>query len=173
MYEEKITAKMRREGAIGREKWTTRADDVLYCIDMQTGQTRWTRRFAWQGVNIGAGFNKGGPNIPVIAHDTTIYCLGSAGNLYAVDALTGAVIWQNDNGRRAELQRRYVEANEASHVIKFRGFNRDWRASPGVAADEQGPVLAVRDVLRHNRPENGLMGFDGITGERLWLHHNI
>ena len=98
VYDERITAQMRREGAIGREKWTTRADDVLYCIDLQTGRTRRSRRFAWQGVNIGAGFNKGGPNIPVIAHNTTIYCLGSAGNLYAVDALTGEVRWQNDNG---------------------------------------------------------------------------
>ena len=33
--------------------------------------------------------------------------------------------------------------------------------------------LAVRDVLRYNRPENALMGFDGKTGKRLWLHHDI
>lgn len=162
----------------GHERWLIGATDVLTAIDAETGKTLWQTDLGDQGVNWNM-FSKGGPlNTPAYA-DGGVYVVGTAGDLYAVNAKTGKVVWQADLGWRTQQMREYRKGAEALEHLAPR-FSRDFLSSVVVV---DGVVL-VNDQRRHNvnrgdgreyfyEPMNGCVAFDARSGERLWAEADI
>lgn len=67
--------------------------DVVTCLDAQTGQILWTHRYAEPRK---ANLYKGGPNAtPTIAHGK-VFTLSKEGKVFCLQADTGAVVWRRD-----------------------------------------------------------------------------
>ena len=162
----------------GHERWLVGGTDVLTAIDADTGKTLWQTDLGDQGINWNM-FSKGGPlNTPAYA-DGRVFVVGTAGDLYAVNAKTGALLWQGDLGWRTRQMREYREGAEALRHMAPR-FSRDFLSSVVVA---DGVVL-VNDQRRHNvnrgqgreyfyEPMNGYVAFDAASGKQLWAEADI
>ena len=161
-----------REETGFENKWRINADDVIICIDCQTGKTLWKRTFPEQGLNFNA-FTKSGPCLTPVAYDQKVFAIGSAGRVYGLDAVTGDVLWESTMGPRAEEQEKIRKASLEQRQLW--NFNRDLMSSPVVA----GGVLVFNDHLNYkdgdaDTPDrgNGLMGIDIETGDSLWHVRN-
>lgn len=162
----------------GHERWLIGATDVLTAMDADTGKTLWQTDLGDQGVNWNM-FSKGGPlNTPAYANGG-VYVVGTAGDLYAVNAKTGKLVWQADLGWRTRQMREYRKGAEALKHMAPR-FSRDFLSSVVVV---DGVVL-VNDQRRHNvnrgdgreyfyEPMNGYVAFDSRSGKRLWAEEDI
>lgn len=80
------------------------ANDVLYCIDSDTGQTIWKASFA-KGLNM-IEHAHSGHYIPCITGGRA-YWVGTIGRMYCVDAETGKHIWDRPIDGWAEHTARY------------------------------------------------------------------
>ncbi|MFP4156158.1 MAG: PQQ-binding-like beta-propeller repeat protein [Opitutales bacterium] len=172
------SAKQEGNLIFGHERWLIGATDILTAIDAETGKTLWQTDLGDQGINWNM-FSKGGPlNTPAYA-DGRVFVVGTAGDLYAVDAETGRVLWQGDLGWRTRQMRDYRQGAEELRHIAPR-FSRDFLSSVVVV---DGVVLA-NDQRRHNvnrgqgreyfyEPMNGYVAFDAESGEQLWAEPDI
>lgn len=154
------------------DKWRINADDVIICIDCQTGRTLWKRTFSEQGLNFNA-FTKSGPSLTPCVYDQKVFAIGSAGRVYGLDAVTGDALWESTMGPRAAEQEKIRESSITKRQLW--SFNRDLMSNPVVA----GGVLVFNDHLtykdgRTDTPDlgNGLMGIDIETGDSLWHVRN-
>ncbi|GDY12457.1 hypothetical protein LBMAG53_13350 [Planctomycetota bacterium] len=166
VVDQNFTDRARRQGGSGDARYTIRADDVISCIDAATGATRWRRRFPERGLNIACAFNKGGSNLTPCLADGKVYVMTTGGDVVCLDQSDGTLLWRNDIGLRAEIQRRLADVVTASPVAKIRGFGRDWASCPKVA----GGVVVCLGLLRYGK---SVMAFDAATGARLWERSGI
>ena len=130
--------------------WRIRADDIVTCIDAATGRTLWRTRWPEQGINLME--HKGGmTNHTPCAVDGRLHVMTVAGLLITLDARTGRELW------RAEIPgfRAVIKGGKFRAGRNFaRGVN--WAGPAAVVPDNMGPADA------------GLVGFDRVTGKRLW-----
>lgn len=77
------------------------ADDLLFAIDAATGQTAWTATQAGKGLNH-LGYKRLEYGVAPVHHRGRIYQLGTAGRLYAYEAKTGRLLFDQPLGRLAE-----------------------------------------------------------------------
>ena len=171
-YDEKIAGFQTKLHGYGRDKWYIDADDVVLCVDGQTGRTVWKKVFERKGVNLN-GFNAGEPQplLTPYASGGMIYAMGTGGRVYAVDAKTGALAWESHVGHRWETQRRVGSA--AAHDRRMPRFRRDFGTTPVVAAG----VVVCCDHSEYFGGQrtyfSGLVGFDARSGRRVWHLEDI
>lgn len=159
--------------AVDREQWKVDADDVIHCIDAETGWTLWRTSFNGKGVSyraIGGGSEKSGAHFTMAVSSgpgrDMCYALATAGRVYAMDGATGEPVWESSIGERAEA----FECFRA-HARKTKTrvpLNRDLCSCPVVA----GGVVACNNHVEYQGGQrlikNGLVGLDAATGKRLW-----
>ena len=136
-----------------REKWSILADDIVDCYDATSGRLLWRATFPAQGLN---WHNCDGPHFNPAYADGRLYVVGSAGMLYALDATSGATLWQRPHpGFEPEAwQQRCLTESANGNPVKHCGA--DMVGKP-MAADG---VVVVAD--RH------LYGIDAETGATRW-----
>ena len=168
VYDKGVTARVVPNGGWGRESWYTDADDVILCVDANTGKTLWKRVFAEEAWNLEAGFNKGGCQLtPCVAYGK-VYAIGPGADIYCCDAKTGETVWKSDLGIRARYQNDLKQGSREIGAIW--GGRNDF----GGCVIPAGNVIAVSDHWEYKlgprtmAKGNGLIGFDPDTGRRLW-----
>lgn len=155
------------------ERWLTGATDVLTCIDAASGRTLWETDLGTDGINFNLG-NKTGMGVTAAYHQGRVFVFGTSGNLYAVDAASGAVLWTSDIGERAVMQRMYLQMAQSGY-----SFTPRFRSSFLTAVVAADGVVVVSDEIFHRVDlgagtdyhydrQNGPMAFDASTGQRLW-----
>lgn len=145
------------------------ADDVIHALDARTGATLWKRRFVGAGLNP-AGFNKSGPQLTPATANGRVFAMGSIGNMYALDAATGEVVWQTDIDRRARITQNHRPWLKAQG--RMYGARSDFNSALIPVAD----VVVTCDYARTKggdgqfryELESGLMAFDQATGAQRW-----
>lgn len=79
------------------EKLWEATDDIVLCMDAETGQTLWKSRMPARGYNM--QHHKDGPyNMSPAVSDGRVFALGMNGDLYALNAETGALLWSRKIG---------------------------------------------------------------------------
>lgn len=151
-----------------RERYRILADDVVLCVDAKTGQTLWKAVFPVKGVNRGSFHKNGFMGTPAVSQGR-VFVLGTSGRVYALDAATGAALWESGIGPRQRQQQVLNDHCVASGVPY--APNRDFNHSPLVA----GGVVVLSDELRvkdnagfRYEGGDGLVGLDAATGRLLW-----
>lgn len=84
-----------------KRKFAAKADQIITCIDAQTGATLWRTVIPVDGPNISAHGRVGalGPNSKASSHlgpcagGGAVFAKGTGGKLYCVDAVTGKMKW--------------------------------------------------------------------------------
>ena len=88
-------------------KWLIDADNVVLCVDAVTGATLWKTTFPGRGLNYNLRLS--GPHMTPCATEDAVYLVGSLGDVYGLDAVTGGLRWQTDLGTEAEDYRKLKE----------------------------------------------------------------
>lgn len=161
-YKAAVDDPTKRE-AYARKKFAVSADDVVLCLDADTGKTLWKRVYKRKGINCtkqGRGpfiCAKCAPqSIPCIAAGK-VFALGNTGRVYALNAADGASIWESNLG--AIFQRLEAVREKAREQQSLPGYGRKDLAHGPVYAD--GVLVCYDD-------ESSLIGFDPETGRKLW-----
>ena len=120
--------------------------EVMQCVDLKTGQTRWRQAFDMP-FKIGGGgeyHGKGPKSNPILA-DGRIFSLSISGVLAAWDAKSGKQLWVRD----------YSEQFEKGHPY--------WGASTS-------PIVSGSRVMVHfgNDEVGALVAMDAKSGRELW-----
>lgn len=121
----------------------TQADETLVCLDAATGRTLWRTVLPARGNNYQTHKHRGHFPVPLIAKGV-VYQPGTTGRLYALDAHTGALMWE------------YPDADPEPYITK----------QGGIDCDAPAPVLVDGVVVfaKHG----GLVGVDARTGKETW-----
>jgi len=164
-------------------------DEVVWCLDLRTGEIKWRQSYA-APFTIGGGaewHGKGPKSSPVIAGGR-IFTMSIAGILSAWDADTGERLWRCDEGSRFEKSHPYWGAAtspivDGDRVIVHFGTDSEgellaldvrsgeplWRQGKD-GASYSSPLLVeiqgVRQIVEWNH--QALIGVDSQTGRLLW-----
>jgi outer membrane protein assembly factor BamB len=136
------------------------SDDTILAVDCKTGKTLWKRVFAGQGYYL-PPTKRGGFGVTPAVWQGTVYWLGGAGRLYAVNAATGELRWQ------VEVEPLFAQQKadaEKSRQAGKRGFKIDEMLSSLVVAD--GTLIVP--VFTARGGDIGVAGYEPATGKRLW-----
>jgi outer membrane protein assembly factor BamB len=174
VYDEKLVAEAvekAKEAAKPRSWWERRysinADDIVLCIDAETGKTRWKRRFAEKGLNHSK--YPAGPLLTPCIADGRVYALGTAARVYCLDIKDGKVLWETGDwpgGRRFDADRQEGLKNRKMPYY----FQNAYKLCTGPVL--AGGVVAVTDycadMTKRQKKNYGLVGLDAATGKFLW-----
>ena len=121
-------------------------DEVLWCIDLNTGKIKWRRKYATP-FKIGGGaesHGKGPKSSPVFA-DGRVFVMSITGVLSAWDAASGKLLWKRGYGSR------------------FKKSHPFWGSS-------NSPIVDGKRVIAHfgNDEEGVLVALDVETGKEIW-----
>ncbi|MCA9245650.1 MAG: PQQ-binding-like beta-propeller repeat protein [Planctomycetales bacterium] len=75
--------------------------DTIYCLDSESGRVRWKHSYESA---LEPKFFEGGPTSTPTVADDTVYVLGRWGDLFAFDAHNGAVRWNINVAREANVR---------------------------------------------------------------------
>ena len=164
-------------------------DEVVWCLDLETGEVRWRESFAVPFKMGGGGewHGKGPKSSPVLA-DGRIFTMSISGILSAWDADTGESLWRRDYGARFQRGHPYWGAAtspivDGDRVIVHFGTdeagvlvaldvgsgNEVWSQGKD-GASYSSPLLVeihgVRQVVEWNH--RSLVGVDSAAGNLLW-----
>jgi RNA polymerase sigma factor (sigma-70 family) len=142
------------------------ADDVIVCFDDRNGKTLWKRVFHERGINHRKVYAP--LCVPCVA-DGRLYGLGSAGCVYALDAVTGKTLWQSDVGRTYE---EFEQWRELSLRTGVRAWDSDANQLNTALAIADGVVAMADGAYLSSKGNTGLVGFDAASGRRLWTVPN-
>ncbi len=121
-------------------------DEVLWCVDLRTGKTKWRKSLPVPFKIAGGGerHGKGPKSCPVYA-DGRVFTLSINGVLSAWDAQTGDALWSRDERAR------------------FPQNHPNWGASTS-------PIIDGKRLLVHlgNDDAGALIAFDVSNGNQLW-----
>jgi len=154
-----------KQEAYARKKFAISADDIVLCLDADTGKTLWKTVYEKKGINCtlqGRGAficAKCAPqSIACIAPSIgRVFAFGNTGRVYAMNLADGKPVWESDLGgtfKRLE-------------GIKKRA--RETKSLPGYGRKDMahGPVYA-EGVLVCYDDASSLIGFNPENGEKLW-----
>jgi outer membrane protein assembly factor BamB len=152
-----------KRAAFARKKFGIAADDVILCLDAETGKTLWKAVFEKKGINPNKQVRgpmisaKCGPHVvPCIAYGK-VYAFGSTGRVYCVDAKDGKPVWESDLGATFKNLEAIKEQCRQSKTLKE--YDRHGMATGPTFAN--GVIVAFDDA-------GGLIGFDPNDGKKLW-----
>ncbi|MCC5849570.1 MAG: PQQ-like beta-propeller repeat protein [Verrucomicrobia bacterium] len=137
------------------ETWKILADDVVVCIDLETGATLWKQRFEETGLNL---YNtwKDAPGSTVSVGEGKVFAAGSGGGLWAMDANTGEVLWSSDMpGFTSGRQRVREESLRENTRPDGGGFHA-------------GSRIVVDGLLVGSNFGGDLVAIDTETGGKRW-----
>lgn len=111
-------------------------------LDEKTGRTLWVREWPADYGAAKIGFMPYGPAVTPIVDGDRVYALGRAGNLLALKAATGEVLWQRD-------------------------FVKDYQMGGGTQAH---PVIEGDLIISFVSGEDSakVVAFDKMTGKEVW-----
>jgi len=132
------------------------ADDWMVCMDAATGLTLWLTSFRHSGANYQCGKYGNGHNVPCI-RDGRVYFMGSAGQVFCLDARTGEYVWRSDVGTSAYL----IEEHKAAQMKRIDG-KTEFKTVSGF---HHGTIVADGVMVCGG---GGLKAFDAATGRYLW-----
>jgi outer membrane protein assembly factor BamB len=123
-------------------------DEVVWCLDLETGAVKWRKSYATPFKMGGGGENHGkGPKSSPALADGRLFTLRITGLLSAWDAGSGELLWRRDYGWRFEK----------SHPL--------WGAATSPLVD------GSRVVVHFGTDSNGaLIALDAESGEEVWSH---
>ena len=123
------------------------AQEVVECLDAQTGKELWKQPFATAYVD-GFGFDNGPRATPCIA-DGRVFVFGANGNLHALDFATGKPLWSVD-------------------------ARQDFGADKGFFGFASSPLVEGKALLVNlgGKSGKGIAAFDTATGKVLWTAHD-
>lgn len=121
--------------------------EVVECLDAQTGKELWKHPFATSYTD-NFGFDNGPRATPCIA-DGRIFVFGANGNLHALDFATGKLLWSMD-------------------------AREDFGADKGFFGFACSPLVEGKALLVNVGGKNGagIVAFDTATGKVLWKAHD-
>ncbi|MCC5788296.1 MAG: PQQ-like beta-propeller repeat protein [Opitutales bacterium] len=137
------------------ESWRILADDVVVCIDLETGATLWKQRFEQTGLNY---YNtwKDAPGSTASVGEGKVFAAGSGGYLWAMDADSGEVLWESTMpGFYEGRQRTREESLRENSRPHSGGFNA-------------GTRIVVDGLLVGSNFGGDLVAIDTETGEKRW-----
>ena len=116
------------------------ANDIIRCLDPQTGQTLWSYRYpAGQQID----FTNAPRAMPIVC-DGLVYTQGALGDLYCFDIATGKVIWKKNL------------------ITDFAGELPWWGYSSPPVVDGDQLIIAP------GGKETSLVSVDRLTGRTIW-----
>lgn len=142
------------------ESWKILADDVVICIDLETGATLWKQRFEQTGLNL---YNtwKEAPGSTASVGEGKVFAVGSGGKLWAMDTNTGEVLWESIlPGFYEGMQR-----NRARSLAE--------NARPDAGSFHAGTRIVVDGLLLGTNFGGDLVAIDTGTGELRWRVENV
>lgn len=159
-----------------RESWAVDADDVLVCMDAESGKTLWKSVFAGQGLNW--NLHRKVPWTCACVVGERVYWAGCAGKVYCVNAADGKTCWESDTGdgrREFEKMRAAMRAAKSVETAKrSRIQDGDSTAPCNSTPCFADNVILLNDSLCDKGSAalremgNGLVGLDAQTGKFLW-----
>ncbi len=180
--------------AVGNEHlYTMYSDgdcDVIAAFDIASGTRQWKTDYAARYIHVGG--SQDGPISTPALYGGMLYCLGTAGELLAVEAKSGAVKWQhhlaNDLGGKKPLHgfscSPLVVGDSLVVVVgnpdgkSIAAFEKNtgaikWTAGND-AMDYQSPSLLNLAGRTHLMVPSSthISGFDATNGSLLWRHEN-
>jgi len=149
-----------------RRRTSIEADDIILCVDAQTGLTVWKRVFPAAARNPsysvrGWSWAKNGPFTTPCVADGRLYTIGGHGAIYCLDAATGADIWQSGLPSSAAAKAHLAKAVAAGRMVQR------VKAKPG-APDNVTSLCCAEGVIVAADNSFSVMGLDAKTGKRLW-----
>lgn len=159
------------------EKWRVSGDDIIVCMDAETGTNIW--KIAFEGKGWPSQLSMHHALMMPVAWDGKIYLNGSGGRLYCADAATGKKLWESRLGAFTDA----VDKYKAAGITHFGGkLKENKEKAEGVPSIRRGPLLSVAavgdgvavvsDERNFKGPPDGtphgLTAFDALTGEKLW-----
>jgi outer membrane protein assembly factor BamB len=146
------------------------ADDVLLCLDADSGKTLW-KMSLWRR---GLGHYRYSPQATPAVWNGRAYVFGSSGRVYCLDAATGKPLWESDIGPAHEQLEQLRELWHATKM-KTNEVSADFFDSCPLVAD--GVVVLNmhdrNDLTGKSKGEaHGLIGLDAQTGRKLWAVPN-
>ena len=166
-------------------------DEVVWCLDLQTGKVKWRKSYATPFKMGGGGERHGkGPKSSPVFSDGRVFVMSITGVLSAWDATTGKLLWRRGYGSRFKKSHPYWGSSNSPIVDGKRviaHFGTD-EAGMLVALDvetgkevwNQGkdgtcyssPLLVnhhgIRQVIEWNH--RALVGVESKSGRLLWEH---
>ncbi|MCH8476073.1 MAG: PQQ-like beta-propeller repeat protein [Opitutales bacterium] len=142
------------------ETWKILADDIVVCIDLETGATLWKQRFSETGLNL---YNtwKEAPGTSASVGDGKVFAVGSAGKLWAMDVNTGEVVWESTlPGFYEGMQRNRARSLEEN-------------TRPGAGSFHAGTRIVVDGLLIGTNFGDDLVAIDTETGELRWRVEDV
>jgi len=139
-YAAKEFPKSEEQREMLRDFFRLNADEVVACLDGATGRTLWEAVLPNRGHNLQTHKHRGFYPVPLVATGV-VYCPGTTGRVYALDAATGKLKWE------------YPDSPETLP------------AKTTFRCGSPAPVL-VGGVLVANM--GGLVGIDPTTGKQKW-----
>ena len=136
--------------------WKVDAHDVILAIDPATGKTLWKQVFANKGINWQDHKSCMTGHAPC-TYNGRVYAIGSTCRVYCVEAATGKPVWEADLGAEHQRIEEHKKKSLETKAATF-GVNRGHCNSSAFAAG----VLVCPDY------QGGLIGFDGVSGKKLW-----
>ncbi len=124
--------------------WDEKGTQFLVCLDALTGRELWRQ-------GIGAAFNHhygNGPRSTPLVDGGTVFAVGTAGRLLAVNRKSGKIIWQHDLARESKAE------------LPPYGY----ASSPLVTGD--------KIVLEAGAENAAYIAFDKTSGEIVWRSHD-
>jgi outer membrane protein assembly factor BamB len=117
--------------------------NTLYCIDTATGKTVWTHKYSSE---LGDKYFQGGSRSTPTIFQGTLYLQGHGGELFALDAKSGDLIWSR-------------------HLVRdFDGIRPTW----GYA----GAPLVVEEklIVQTGSSRGSLLALNRLTGSEIWVN---
>ena len=143
--------------------WRIEANDVVLCMDADTGKTLWRKVFPDGLYHDDWAKPRNANNTPA-AGAGKIFFYSSMGVLRALDAESGELVWEAWNSEEKQAQRQAVI--DRGHLQEKRA-PKAIMGPPVLFAD--GLAIFTHAVSKNNYGrEKSLVAFDGTSGEQKW-----
>ncbi len=164
-------------------------DEVVWCIDLNTGDIKWRKSYATP-FKIGGGgerHGKGPKSTPVLA-DGRLFTLSITGVLHAWDAVSGEQLWRRDYRSRFKTNQPYwgvstsplVDGNRvvvhfgtddvgALVALDVQNGKEVWshgNDGPSYSSPLLVQLHGVRQIIEWNH--RALVGVESASGKQLW-----
>jgi len=121
-----------------------RVTERAIALDERTGQMLWTREWPADYTGMQLVYAIGPRATPTVDEDR-VYFVGAAGNLWALDAKTGAILWQKH------------------HLTDFNASVASWGTTSAPLVDGDRLICIIG-----GEPDGKIIALDKRTGQEIW-----